>query len=150
MKRKLSIRVAIVFVAGLTIATLSFAQMGMGQGWERGSRYAMMYNPQTVETLAGEVTRVDKFTPMHGMSTGIHLMVKTNKETISVHLGPARYIESQDVRFEPGDKVEVTGSRITFEGQPAVIAAVVKKGDHVLKLRDDKGLPAWSGWRRPR
>ncbi|TAM96199.1 MAG: DNA-binding protein, partial [Rhodanobacteraceae bacterium] len=102
MKRKLSIRVAIVFVAGLTIATLSFAQMGMGQGWERGSRYAMMYNPQTVETLAGEVTRVDKFTPMHGMSTGIHLMVKTNKETISVHLGPARYIESQDVRFEPG------------------------------------------------
>jgi hypothetical protein len=25
----------------------------------------------------------------------------------------------------------------------------VKKGDEVLKLRDDTGFPVWSGWRRP-
>jgi hypothetical protein len=24
----------------------------------------------------------------------------------------------------------------------------VKKGDEVLKLRDDSGFPVWSGWRR--
>jgi hypothetical protein len=24
----------------------------------------------------------------------------------------------------------------------------VKKGDEVLKLRDDNGFPVWSGWRR--
>jgi len=33
-------------------------------------------------------------------------------------------------------------------GQPAVIAAEVKKGDIVLKLRDDNGIPVWSGWRK--
>ena len=36
----------------------------------------------------------------------------------------------------PGDKVEVTGSRITYEGKPTIIAAEVKKGGQVLKLRD--------------
>lgn len=150
MERKLSIHVAIVFVAGLAFATLAFAQMGMGQGWGHGSRYAMMYNPQTVETIVGEVVRVEKFTPMHGMSSGIHVTVKTAKETLSVHLGPARYVEHQKLRIESGDKLEITGSRVTFDGQPAIIAAVVKKGSQVLKLRDDKGVPAWSGWRRSR
>jgi hypothetical protein len=44
--------------------------------------------------------------------------------------------------------VEVKGSRVTFEGKPAIIAAEVKKGDEVLKLRDENGFPMWSGWRR--
>lgn len=48
----------------------------------------------------------------------------------------------------PGDKVEVTGSRITFQDKPAIIAAEVKKGDEILKLRDGNGFPAWAGWRR--
>jgi hypothetical protein len=46
------------------------------------------------------------------------------------------------------DKIEVKGSRITFGGRPAMIAAEMKKGDEVLKLRDDSGFPVWSGWRR--
>jgi hypothetical protein len=41
--------------------------------------------------------------------------------------------------------VEVTGSRITYEGQPAIIAGEVKKGGQVLKLRDAAGVPAWAG-----
>ncbi len=75
-------------------------------------------------------------------------MVKTEKETISVHLGPAWYIQRQDMKIVPGDKVEITGSRITFEGKPAIIAAEVKKGTEILKLRDENGFPVWSGWRR--
>jgi len=75
-------------------------------------------------------------------------MVKTDKEILSVHLGPGWFIENQDIKIEPKDKVEIKGSRITFEGKPALIAAEVKKGNEVLKLRDDSGMPVWSGWRR--
>jgi predicted Abi (CAAX) family protease len=75
-------------------------------------------------------------------------MVKTEKETISVHLGPGWYIENQDVKIEPKDKVEIKGSRITFQGKPALIAAEVKKGDKTLELRNESGFPVWSGWRR--
>lgn len=119
-----------------------------GGGWGPGTSYGQMYNPQTVETVSGEVISVDKVRPMKGMADGVHLTVKTDNQTISVHLGPAWYVEKQDKKIVATDKIEVKGSRITFEGKPAVIAAEVRKGDEVLKLRDERGIPVWSGWRR--
>jgi hypothetical protein len=83
------------------------------------------------------------------MSSGVHLIVKTDKEPLSVHLGPTWYIQRQDIKIMPGDKVEITGSKINFQGQPAIIATEVKKGTEILKLRDQNGFPVWSGWRRP-
>ena len=99
-----------------------------------------MYKPQTVETIRGEVISVDKITPMTGMAYGVHAIVKTDKETIAVHLGPAWYIENQDVKIAPTDKIEMKGSRIISEGKAAIIAAEVKKGDDVLELRDASGF----------
>jgi hypothetical protein len=88
--------------------------------------------------------------PRPGMSPGVHLLVDTGKERLSVHVGPEWYIERQDVPLEPGDAIEVKGSRITFEGKPALVAAEVRKGADVLRLRDEDGFPAWSGWRAAR
>ena len=117
-------------------------------GWGPKASYGRMYNPKTVETISGEITNVDKITPSKGMSYGIHVVLKTDDTALPVHLGPGWYIENQDITIEQNDKVEVTGSRITFDGKPAIIASKVKKGDEVLILRDDSGIPAWSGWRR--
>jgi hypothetical protein len=117
-------------------------------GWGPGTPYNQMYDPKTVETVTGEVVSVSTITPNKGMGTGVHMAVKTDKETISVHLGPTWYLENQDVKIEAKDRVEVKGARVTFGGKPAIIANEVKKGDEVLKLRDDAGFPVWSGWRR--
>ena len=117
-------------------------------GWGPGSAYGRMYDPRTVEIVTGEVVKVDRITPMRGMSSGVHLVIKTDKGDVSVHLGPQWYLENQDVKIEPKDKVEIKGSRVTLQGQATLIAAEVKKGDEVLKLRDDAGVPMWAGWRR--
>jgi len=150
--KKVTKLLAIVFVLGLIFAAEASAQQGMmwkgGGGWGPGTSYARMYNPQTVETVTGVVVSIDKITPWKGMSYGIHIVLKTDKETIPVHLGPAWYIENQDVKIAPKDKIEVKGSRITFDGKPALIAAEAKKGDDTLTLRDANGFPVWSGWRR--
>jgi hypothetical protein len=152
--KKINVASVVVLIATMAVATVSFAQPGPGMmwrgsgGWGPGTPYSRMYDPKTVETISGEVISLSPITPRKGMSSGIHMNVKTDKETISVHLGPSWYLENQDVKIEPKDKVEVTGSRITFEGKPAIIAAEVRKGDEVLKLRDDNGFPVWSGWRR--
>jgi hypothetical protein len=152
---KLINTVVALMVVGLGLAASdSFAQRGPGMmwrgsgGWGPGTAYNKMYDPKTVETITGEVTSVDRITPGKGMAGGVHMIVKTDKDTVSVHLGPSWYIENQDVKLVPKDKVEVKGSKITFGGKPAIIAAEVKKGDDVLKLRDDAGYPAWAGWRR--
>lgn len=148
--KKLSILIVVSILS--FIVSDSFAQRGMkwrgSGGWGMGSQYNRMYDPKTVGTISGEVISVDMITPMKGMSQGVHLTLKTDKEIISVHLGPWWYIENRDIRIEPKDKIEVAGSRITYQGKPAIIAANVKKGDEVLKLRDENGLPVWAGWRK--
>lgn len=148
--KKIMILVAIVFVVGF--APEAQSQRGMdwkgGGGWGPGTHYHRMYNPDTVENITGEVAAIDMITPMKGMGYGVHMIVKADQETISVHLGPSWYIENQDVQIEPGDQIEVKGSRIMFDDSPAIIAAEVKKEDEILMLRDENGFPVWSGWRR--
>lgn len=117
-------------------------------GWGPGSPYTRMFDPKTVETVSGEVTTISQFAPAKGMRGGIHVNVKTDRETISVHLGPSWYLENQDVKIEPKDRVEVKGSRVVFSGKPAIIATEVRKGQDLLTLRDDSGFPAWMAWRR--
>jgi hypothetical protein len=150
--KELRILVAMVFVLSIVSAGNAFAQRGMKwrgtSGWGPGGQYQKMYDPKTVETVTGVVKRVDEIMPMKGMSYGVHLLLKSDSEEVAVHLGPAWYVTNQDVSIEVGEKIAVTGSKVMFEGKPAVIAAQVKKGDEVLTLRDENGFPMWSGWRR--
>ena len=101
------------------------------------------YDPKTVETLQGKVLSVEKATLGQGRSYGVHLKLQTDKETISVHLGPSWYIEKQTPHIEANDTITVTGSRVTVDEKPAIIAAQVKKGNEILKLRDENGIPVW-------
>lgn len=118
------------------------------QGWGHQGSYNRIFDAKTVETVSGEIGAVHRITPMKGMSRGIHVTLKTEKGELEVHLGPAWYIDQQEDGLSKGDKVEVRGSRVKFNGGDALIAVEVRKGDAVLKLRDEDGFPLWSGWRR--
>jgi hypothetical protein len=113
-----------------------------------GAALKRMYDPKTVETISGEVISIEKTAPGKGTRGGIHLMVKTDKETITVYLGPSRYIEDQDVKIAQKDKLDIKGSRIVYQEKPVLVASEVKKGDKLLKLRDESGMPLWRGGRR--
>jgi hypothetical protein len=133
---------ALVLILALTMACGSENQGGLGP--EGGAWYDRMYDRKTVETVSGEVVSVDKITD-RGMGYGVGLTLKTGKETILVYLGPGRFLDKQDLTFAPKDQVEITGSQITLQGKPAIIATQVQKGDKSLKLRDPAGIPAWAG-----
>lgn len=112
------------------------------------SKYGRMYDTNTIDTIISTVINVERIIPLKGMSCGVHLTVKTEQETLSVHLGPAWFIENQDISIKQNDTLKVTGSRIEFEGKPAIIAATIEKDGQTLNLRDENGIPVWSGWRR--
>lgn len=143
--KKISIMV-LVGLLGLIFVSGVWAQRGMGRGagMGPGDPSQRMYNPATVETASGTVGSVDTFTGK-GMSSGVHFTLKTEKETIPVHLGPSWYMEQQGLKLAAGDKVEVTGSRVTYQDKPAIIAGQVKKDGKTLQLRDANGMPAWAG-----
>jgi hypothetical protein len=143
--RRIGYAVSFIIGAGLLGAAIAVAQPGPGRGAGRGSA-TRMYDPATVETLNGVVERVEQVKGMGGGGgSGIHLLLKTDKEEIPVLLGPSWYVEKQSLAFAPQDRVEVRGSRTSYEGKPAIVAAEVKKGDQVLKLRDTAGVPLWRG-----
>jgi hypothetical protein len=129
-----------MFVLALSV----WAQSGSGGDAPR-LHYGKMWDAGTVETLKGQVVTVEKYVPGRGGTVfGLRLTMQTDSESVSVILGPAWYIEAQQFKFEPGDTLEVKGSRMSAQGQPAMIAAEVKKGDKSLKLRNETGNPLWS------
>ncbi len=137
----------------LLMAAFAWAQPGGsgagmgGRGPGGGMGMGMHYDPKTVETIQGEVTQVQE---MQGMAAGVHLQVKTAKETLMVILAPASYLEQQKVKIAVGDKVEIKGSRVQHPQTVMLIAGELKKGDQVLKLRDEQGKPLWSPQRPKR
>ena len=122
---------------------VDYNQFGGGRG-----RYGRKYDLSQIETLDGEVVSVDAYTSRRGVSQGVHLLVKTGKETLDVHLGPSWYLEDQNFVITPEDKIAITGSRINIDGESAIVASQIKKGSETLVLRDENGFPLWSGWRR--
>jgi hypothetical protein len=130
--------------ATLVLALLVGPAVGQPDGPGAG-----LYNPQTVETVSGLVVSITPMPPKGGPPQRVQLGLKTDGETITVILGPSSYIEGQGVEIKDLDRVEVRGSRIVARGQPMLIAAWVKKGGQVLKLRDESGRPLWRTGGRP-
>jgi len=101
------------------------------------------YDAKTVETIGGRVLSIEKTTPEKKRGYWIDLMLQTEKETIAVQLGPAWYIDKQTPRIQPNDTIKVTGSRVTMDGRSIIVAADITKGNELLKLREDNGIPVW-------
>lgn len=138
----------LIFLVAFTASIHAAPKWQGSGGWGPRENFGRLFNPDTVETIGGEVTAIEELAPLDGMRHGIHLQVKTAAETVPVHLGPSWYLLNQDVQIRQGDKIQVTGSRVMIRDKPAIIASSVTKGTSVLTLRDDKGIPVWAGWRQ--
>jgi hypothetical protein len=104
------------------------------------------YDRSTETTVVGTVQ--DIIQPQGGRGPygmGTHLLVKTDSETVEVHLGPTGYISRQGFSFAKNDAVEILGSKTTVAGKAAIIARVVTKDGKKLTLRDETGRPTWAG-----
>jgi len=113
-------------------------------GWGPDGLYQTNYDPAKIESCSGIVQDVQKFIPIRGMTSGLMLTLKTEKESLPVHLGPIWFIDQLSAKFERGDRVQVKGARAKFADKWTIMAREVKKGDSVIKLREEDGFPLWS------
>lgn len=116
---------------------------------QRAMRGGYRYDRQTVATVSGEVISIDRIAYGRHGYYGVHLLLKTTEGELAVHLGPSWYVDRQPLKIARHDAIEVTGSRVIYDGKPALIAAEIRKGNETLRLRTAAGLPLW-GARRPR
>ena len=147
MKRFVNAGLFILFCAALLTTSVS-AQQGFGRMGGRGgmkSEGQQKYDPSQVEMVSGEVAAVKDIETRNGKTSGVSLELNTGGQNLLVYLGPHIYVDLQNVRIIQGDKVEVKGVKTAIDGQIIFLAGQVRKGDEVLKLRDDKGAPLWAG-----
>ncbi len=102
------------------------------------------YDPSAEKTFAGTVADVvDRVCPMSG-GLGSHLMLKLDDgKTIEVHLATTQFVKSFDLVFNKGDKVEVVGVKVQFEGKETIFAREVTRGSDTFTFRDKTGVPVW-------
>ena len=146
-------RLALMVIAGLFLTTSLNAQIGIkfrGSGsWCIGDRYDQAFIVSNQETVVGQIMSIDTVTPFRDMGSGIMFVLKTEREDINVHLGPAWFILYQDMSLQVNDKnIEVRGCRTMIGGKPVIMASTLVRRDRVLLLRDKDGIPYWCAWRR--
>jgi len=80
---------------------------------------------------------------MRGDHPGLHVILKTETETVEVHACPVRFMSELEFKIEKGDTLTVVGSRPEAGG--VVVAREITKGQTSLTVRDKKGEPVWTG-----
>jgi len=54
---------------------------------------------------------------------GSHLVMRLNDgKVMEIHLSSTRFVRQYNVVFRPGDTLEVTGVKVTFEGVATIFA----------------------------
>lgn len=109
------------------IVTLSLAvSIAYAQGRRGQMRGMPRYDTANEVTLQGTITKVETHMGRMGWD-GTHLVVTFGSETLDVHVGPSNYLAQQKFSFAAGEQIQVTGSRIKFEGSDVLIAREIKK-----------------------
>jgi hypothetical protein len=104
-------------------------------------------------TVTGTVESVEQVAasgagPGPGGQGGTHLVLRTDTESLDVHLGPTAFLTDEGLTVATGDTVEVLGSRVTVDNESVLIARTVSTGDQTWTLRDASGRPRWRRGRR--
>jgi DNA/RNA endonuclease YhcR with UshA esterase domain len=102
------------------------------------------YDPTTEAVFKGTVQEVtDRQCPVSG-GMGSHVLLKqADGSTIEVHLATTKFLKTYELVFNKGDEIEVTGSKVKFEGVDTIFARQVKRGNDTFVFRDKDGSPVW-------
>ncbi len=116
--------------------------------YEPAEASAKLYSEDASRTVNGVIVDTRTVKLADGV-TFMQMDVDTGQGTVSVHLGPAWYMDEHHDRFDvnKGRSVSVIGSPATVDGQEVVVAAELSNGDGTqrMRLRHPKGTPAWVG-----
>jgi len=99
------------------------------------------YDPKAVVTIKGVVEDFHE-SKAKGDHPGLHIILKTETETVEVHTCPVSFMSDLEFTIAKGDELTVEGSRPDPTG--VVVAREIVKGQTSLILRDKTGAPVWT------
>jgi hypothetical protein len=126
----------------LALAVLLAVPMPVFGGGKDPGKTAPAYDPAKVITttvIVTEVREVPKGDPIEG----INFTVKAKGETFNVYVAPAAFVKMFGVTFKKDQQLDITGSKMKFEGADLLLAREIHMGQIDLVLRDENGSPFW-------
>ena len=108
-------------------------------------KHALSYNPDTVQTIHGTIHSVGTYHIEGTSVNGVLLHVRTDDgRMVSVQAGPRPYVDSQNIRFNKGEPVTITGSVVKSGKHETILASQIEAANRTLALRAPDGRPLWS------
>lgn len=99
-------------------------------GWEKGSPYNKLYNPNEVDSFKATVVGFKTEAPMPGMSEAVVLLVREadDDEIIHVQVCPLWYAKPQRIGVRKGNRVKIRGAWARIGGREVLMAACDRHG----------------------
>jgi hypothetical protein len=94
-------------------------------------------------TTSGTVEDVQEFFCPVSEDRGTHLVLNTDRGTMLVHVAISRFLRDHQISINRGDRLQVKGAKIRFQGKEGMIAREIARGEEVFTLRDASGNPLW-------
>lgn len=132
-------------IFSLIIISQAISQPGKGQNL--GSM-TQLYDSTTVETVEGNIEKVETVKSGYGRFDGILLHVKVKKKVKRIYIAPAWYLDEQKIEFKKGKSIKVTGSKVTYLEKSLIITKDITFNKKNTTIRKKNGIPVWAGKRR--
>jgi len=112
--------------------------------WAQIPASHLKYNIANEVTIKGVVQDVQDFQcPVSG-GMGAHLVLKTDKGLVTVHLALSKFLNEYGFSFTKGDEVTVTGVKAKVgDDENAILARTIERGNQTFTFRDKNGKPLW-------
>lgn len=101
------------------------------------------YNAATEVSVSGTVEETREFFCPLSDEQGTHLVLHTKDGKLLIHVAPARFLRTQQFVIKPNDEITVVGTRVNYQGQDAMLARQITRGNDMLMVRDHQGRPLW-------
>jgi len=74
---------------------------------------------------------------------GAHVMVQTTSGIVVVHVGSAKFLETNKLTLNSGDSVRIIGESFTNGANSVFLARIIQKGTVAVAVRSPQGMPLW-------
>jgi len=118
--------------------------LAMSVAWAQAPANAPKYDVANELTIKGVIDEVKDFQcPVSG-GMGAHLVVKTDKGLVTVHLALSKFMSEYGLSFAKGDEVVITGVKAKVgDDENAILARKIERGNQTFVFRDKEGKPLW-------
>ncbi|MCP4138641.1 MAG: hypothetical protein GY754_47230 [bacterium] len=144
MKKNIIFLITFILLYSFIIPHSSFSRGGKRRNAAAGMA---AYKKTSVTTLEGTIISVNTVFNRFQKEYGLHLTIETSSGNYIVHVCPKWYADQQNLNFEEGESLTVTGATFIRKSKKNIYAAtIVRSSSQVLKLRNvDTGKGLWSG-----